>query len=164
MGLGALGTALTLPELGIAAGLLPALAAPGLAGGALGLPAIAGMAAMPELAMAVMLLPLLGGGAVLPAMLPPLVAALTLAPIGLATGGVVTEPSIHLLGEAGPEAVVPLSGSLAGQGIGDTIINIDASSATIQSQGDLDSFQQSIENAVTAALNKKNRMMGLGSL
>jgi hypothetical protein len=31
--------------------------------------------------------------------------------IGLASGGIVSEPTLALIGEAGPEAVIPLSGS-----------------------------------------------------
>lgn len=34
----------------------------------------------------------------------------------MATGGIVTEPTIAMIGEAGPEAVVPLTGSNAGAG------------------------------------------------
>ena len=41
----------------------------------------------------------------------------------LAKGGIVTKPTIALIGEAGAEAVVPLSrGGMAGAGMGGTII------------------------------------------
>ena len=43
----------------------------------------------------------------------------------LAKGGIVTQPTLALIGEAGPEAVIPLSGRNAGMGMGITI-NIDA--------------------------------------
>ena len=46
-------------------------------------------------------------------------------PIELAKGGIVTQPTLALIGEAGPEAVIPLSGRNAGMGIGMTI-NVEA--------------------------------------
>lgn len=42
----------------------------------------------------------------------------------LAKGGIVTKPTIGLVGEAGPEAVVPLRGGLVGAGVGGITINI----------------------------------------
>jgi hypothetical protein len=33
--------------------------------------------------------------------------------LGLATGGIVTKPTLAVVGEAGPEAVIPLTGSMA---------------------------------------------------
>lgn len=46
----------------------------------------------------------------------------------LATGGIVRQPTLALIGEAGPEAVVPLSGPNAprGGGLGGVTININA--------------------------------------
>ena len=46
-------------------------------------------------------------------------------PIELAKGGIVTQPTLALIGEAGPEAVIPLSGRNAGMGMGMTI-NVQA--------------------------------------
>lgn len=43
----------------------------------------------------------------------------------LANGGIVTGPTLAMIGEAGPEAVVPLSGGFAGAGIGGITININ---------------------------------------
>jgi hypothetical protein len=43
----------------------------------------------------------------------------------LAKGGIVTQPTLALIGEAGPEAVIPLSGRNAGMGMGMTI-NVQA--------------------------------------
>jgi hypothetical protein len=43
----------------------------------------------------------------------------------LARGGIVTQPTLALIGEAGPEAVIPLSGRNAGMGMGMTI-NVQA--------------------------------------
>lgn len=42
----------------------------------------------------------------------------------LATGGIVTKPTFALIGEAGPEAVVPLSGPNAPRGMGETHVHI----------------------------------------
>ncbi len=43
----------------------------------------------------------------------------------LAQGGIVTGPTIAMIGEAGPEAVVPLSRGLAGAGMGGITINFN---------------------------------------
>ena len=46
--------------------------------------------------------------------------------LGMAEGGIVTKPTLALIGEAGPEAVVPLSGSGGGVGgVGGTSITIN---------------------------------------
>ena len=51
-----------------------------------------------------------------------------------AKGGIVDRPTLALIGEAGPEAVVPLSGSRAGVGGGVTIVNhFDLSGSTFLS-------------------------------
>jgi hypothetical protein len=42
----------------------------------------------------------------------------------LAAGGFVTQPTLALIGEAGPEAVIPLSGGTGGYGGQQIIINI----------------------------------------
>ena len=47
----------------------------------------------------------------------------------MAAGGIVSSPTIALLGEAGPEAVVPLS---RGGGFGTTIINVYALTANAE--------------------------------
>ena len=44
----------------------------------------------------------------------------------LANGGIVTQPTLAMIGERGPEAVIPLTGSNAGGGMGNTInINVN---------------------------------------
>lgn len=42
----------------------------------------------------------------------------------LATGGIVNSPTLAMIGEAGPEAVIPLNRGLSGAGIGGITINI----------------------------------------
>jgi hypothetical protein len=44
----------------------------------------------------------------------------------LAMGGIVTRPTLALIGEAGPEAVVPLSGPNVPKGVGGATFNIYA--------------------------------------
>lgn len=44
--------------------------------------------------------------------------------LGLATGGIVTKPTLAMIGESGAEAVIPLSRGLAGTGLGGLTINI----------------------------------------
>jgi hypothetical protein len=44
----------------------------------------------------------------------------------LANGGIVTSPTLALIGERGPEAVIPLSGANAGSGMGNNVtINVN---------------------------------------
>jgi hypothetical protein len=42
----------------------------------------------------------------------------------LADGGIVTSPTLAMIGERGPEAVIPLTGRNAGAGMGDTNVTI----------------------------------------
>jgi len=50
----------------------------------------------------------------------------SLSVVGLATGGIVTRPTLALIGEAGPEAVIPLSGRNAPGGMGGITITVNA--------------------------------------
>ena len=52
----------------------------------------------------------------------------------LAKGGIVTQPTLALIGEAGPEAVVPLTGPNAAASGGSTTITIDLRGAYIMSE------------------------------
>jgi len=45
----------------------------------------------------------------------------------LANGGIVTSPTLAMVGEKGPEAIIPLSGPNAGGGMGGNTININVS-------------------------------------
>jgi hypothetical protein len=64
----------------------------------------------------------------------------------LANGGIVTSPTLALIGERGPEAVIPLSGPNAGGGMGGNTVNINVNG------GD--------PNAVVAALRTYMRQNG----
>ncbi len=50
---------------------------------------------------------------------------------GFASGGIVTRPTLAVVGEAGPEAIVPLSG---GRGMGGVTINVQAGPLTTASE------------------------------
>ena len=67
--------------------------------------------------------------------------------VGFAEGGIVTRPTMGLVGEAGPEAIIPLD-KLRGGGLGGTVNNI-----TIKVEGGLDSAE-AIGERVEAALTK----------
>jgi len=64
----------------------------------------------------------------------------------LANGGIVTSPTLAMIGERGPEAVIPLSGANAGGGMGGNTININVNGADPQ--------------AVVDALRRYQRMNG----
>ena len=51
----------------------------------------------------------------------------------LAAGGIVTGPTLAMIGERGPEAVIPLSGPNAGGGMGGNTININVNGGDPQS-------------------------------
>jgi hypothetical protein len=63
----------------------------------------------------------------------------------MAQGGIVTSPTLALIGERGPEAVIPLSGANAGGGMGNTI------NVTVQGAD---------PNEVVRALQANNRYVG----
>jgi hypothetical protein len=64
----------------------------------------------------------------------------------LANGGIVTSPTLAMIGERGPEAVIPLTGPNAGGGMGGNTVNINVNG------GD--------PNAVVAALRTYMRQNG----
>jgi hypothetical protein len=51
----------------------------------------------------------------------------------LAAGGIVTGPTLAMIGERGPEAVIPLTGRNAGAGMGDTNVTIQVNGGDPQS-------------------------------
>ena len=65
----------------------------------------------------------------------------------LGTGGIVTKPTIALIGERGPEAVIPLTGN-GGGGMGLTVI-VDMQGAQIFGMGDFDArVRQGVRDCV----------------
>ena len=51
----------------------------------------------------------------------------------MAEGGIVTSPTLALIGEAGAEAVIPLSRSFGEGGMGSTVINLTLDNISIGS-------------------------------
>ena len=70
--------------------------------------------------------------------------AIAKARFGLASGGIVTRPTIAMIGESGPEAVVPLN-QTNGMGMGDTNYNTININANISSDYDVDRLTERIE-------------------
>jgi hypothetical protein len=64
----------------------------------------------------------------------------------LANGGIVTSPTLAMIGERGPEAVIPLTGPNAGAGMGGNTVNINVNGGDPQ--------------AVVDALRRYNRSNG----
>ncbi|MGB8217466.1 MAG: hypothetical protein WCE94_09210 [Candidatus Methanoperedens sp.] len=129
-------------------------------------PAVAPLAALPAmlpaLVTALTLAPILAGPVALPAMLPALVTALTLAPIGLAEGGVVHKPTLSMIGEKGTEYIIP-ENKLPGFGVsaGATNINFVIKDNAIRSDADIDSIANQVISKVNTTMDKKMRMMGV---
>lgn len=97
-------------------------------------------------------LPLVGGGALAPILpaITPLIAMLTLAPIGLQGGGIVKSPTLTMIAEnRRPEAVIPLDEAFA--------------PVNVIIQGDVYSMDMvnKIETVVNNAVQKRYRQMGV---
>jgi phage-related protein len=73
----------------------------------------------------------------------------------LAEGGIVTRPTLAMIGEAGPEAVIPLSEFGSQPGGGDININID--SMTVRNDQDI----KMIANELYSLVSVKNRARGI---
>ena len=87
-----------------------------------------------------------------------------------AKGGYIGRPTMALMGEAGPEAVLPLrrgaNGKLgvgaSGGGVGNVVVNVDASGSNVQgNQADGKALGSAIGAAVQAELIKQKRPGGL---
>ena len=96
--------------------------------------------------------------------------------VPFARGGVVDKPTVFpfangigLMGEAGPEAIMPLRrgrdgrlGVQASSGVGDIVVNVDASGSNVQGDGQQGkALGQAIGAAVQAELIKQKRPGGL---
>lgn len=87
-----------------------------------------------------------------------------------AKGGYISRPTLSLMGEAGPEAVLPLrrgrGGRLgvetSGSGVGSVVVNVDASGSSVQgNEPDANRLGRVIGQAVQAELIKQKRPGGL---
>jgi phage-related protein len=75
----------------------------------------------------------------------------------LAAGGIVNSPTLAMIGEAGPEAVIPLS-RMNGFGNGGPIINITISGNNISSAMDLKNICNKVEEALMSKV-RRNAMV-----
>ncbi|MEA4884255.1 MAG: phage tail tape measure protein [Clostridia bacterium] len=75
----------------------------------------------------------------------------------LADGGIVTKPTFALIGEAGPEAVIPLrSSKAAGYGGGDIHVHVDVHGNHIMSDRDVETLTDKIQRKTVEALRREN--------
>ena len=72
----------------------------------------------------------------------------------MATGGIVSSPTTATIGEAGPEAVIPLD-RMGGMGMGNTTINVNV--------GGSNASPNDIAEAVQFAIQRTLTRKGLGS-
>lgn len=72
-----------------------------------------------------------------------------------ATGGIVSGPTLALVGEAGPEAIVPLS-AMGGAGMGG--INITITGNTISSQLDVRNLAQTVSQEIVRVLRMNQKL------
>lgn len=70
---------------------------------------------------------------------------------GLAEGGIVTKPTLAMVGEAGPEAVVPLGAGNTGGGVN---IQINLSNAQFKNNGQMNNLIQMIKSALREELRR----------
>ena len=89
------------------------------------------------------------------AQVPTATAAMTSATTGLAVpamaeGGIVTRPTLALIGEAGPEAVIPLS-----RGGGQQVINIEINNPVVDSSDSIDLLTEEISNRLAIEMEKR---------
>lgn len=73
---------------------------------------------------------------------------------GFANGGIVTRPTLAMVGEAGPEAIVPLGGGGGGISSGDTFISEFHISANIENDMDIRELAERINDEM---IDDKNR-------
>ena len=73
-------------------------------------------------------------------------------------GGIVTEPTLALIGEAGPEAVVPLD--RAGGGFGETIVNVtvQVDKALINTAENIDQFANDLARKIGRIIDIRQMM------
>lgn len=74
----------------------------------------------------------------------------------LAAGGIVTSPTLALIGEAGPEAVVPLSSG--GGGAPNLTINVNVANSTVTNKAAMRELTDEITKAILAKYNTMRRV------
>ena len=73
-------------------------------------------------------------------------------------GGIITEPTLALIGEAGPEAVVPLD--RAGGGFGETVVNVtvQVDKALINTAENIDQFAHELARKIGRIIDIRQMM------
>jgi hypothetical protein len=79
--------------------------------------------------------------------------------MGLAEGGVVASPTVALIGEAGPEAVIPLNRANDFRGFGSQTVNVNLSISIgeVNSPADVAKVKDATLDALDEALWRRQR-------
>jgi hypothetical protein len=73
----------------------------------------------------------------------------------LAEGGIVTKPTLALIGEAGPEAVIPLSRGRRGPGAGGVTVNVTVTGNNISGDREADALARKVAQSITDQLRRQ---------
>jgi len=73
----------------------------------------------------------------------------------LAEGGIVTKPTLALIGEAGPEAVIPLSRGRRGTGAGGVTVNVTVTGNNISGDREADALARKVAQSITDQLRRQ---------
>ena len=75
--------------------------------------------------------------------------------VPLASGGIVTKPTMALIGEAGPEAVIPLSRGRRGTGAGGVTVNVTVTGNNISGDREADALARKVAQSITDQLRRQ---------
>jgi len=73
----------------------------------------------------------------------------------MADGGIVTKPTLALIGEAGPEAVIPLSRGRRGTGAGGVTVNVTVTGNNISGDREADALARKVAQSITDQLRRQ---------
>jgi len=73
----------------------------------------------------------------------------------MADGGIVTKPTLALIGEAGPEAVIPLSGGRRGAGAGGITVNVTVTGNNISGDREAEALARKVAQQITDQLRRQ---------
>lgn len=73
----------------------------------------------------------------------------------LASGGIVTKPTLALIGEAGPEAVIPLSRGRRGSDAGGIVVNVTVTGNNISGDREADALARKVAQSITDQLRRQ---------
>lgn len=73
----------------------------------------------------------------------------------MAEGGIVTKPTLALIGEAGPEAVIPLSRGRRGTGAGGVTVNVTVTGNNISGDREADALARKVAQSITDQLRRQ---------